>query len=390
MKGEIFLFNSDKSKKKNKDINVQQVVKEIAAQYDNTEIDENSTIIFHDYNDMAVAVYAKKPEKVNNVYISEMIFAISHDYFDEPIIENLAGIGIDPESALMSGAHMLVDGMLGSVISGLNADDSSRIMTQIMGQMHIFRRASEYSTLGAGVSEPNMDDMFSLIEDEIPHYLGTKKAYWLELFASVSKGEYICEARLNNIVYPELTQILYKYAKSWKTKDDFHSEKQTFLFVQEEATYMPCDITKERVANLVLQSIELFKQVHDADTRNRALNTVKMLAKDDTLAFEMCVFLPEIYTQKVLSLKESDGLVAVKGEKKYPICKSQLRTYGYIEDIVEKYLHKNHPTKEDNMKIMALSSKMKSVTEAVQNGAKLEDLIIPPMAFFIDDNYEVR
>ena len=378
------MFNENKKNKISP--YVSRVLQEIQNQTTGGKIDKNA-VIFPEYSNMAVAVAVKAPEKINGMYMSEMIFAISHDYFDEPIIENLAGIGIDEENSLTAGASMFVDGMLESVFKGLDADSSVQIKSQIMGRFHIFRRVPEYSTMFSGKSEPNMQDMFSLVEDVLPHYLGTKKAYWLKLFASVSKGNLVCEARLNNIVYPELTQILYKYAKSWANKEDFHSEKQTFLFIQEDNTYIPCDITKERVAQLTLQSIELFKQVHDDTTRTQAVNTVKMLAKDETLALEMCTFLPEIYTQKVLGLQESDGLVAIKGEQKYPLCKSQIRTYGYIEDIVEKYLHKEKPSKEDNFRIMALSSKAQSITKAVQDGAKIEDIVIPPMAFFVPDSY---
>lgn len=382
-------IKAEKMKKVTKDPYVSRVLREIAAQTVFGEIDED-TIYFSNY-DLTVKAYVKEPEKVNgNLYISEMIFIVSHEYFDQPIEESLVGIGIDQDQTLASGATSFVECILEAIFNTFEAGDEAQIRNQIMGNMHIYKRVSTYDTFYMGTPEPNSKDMWKIVKEDIPMYLGTKKAYWLKLFASVSGGSIKCEARINNIVYPQLTSKLVKYAESWKNKQQFHSEKQFFLFIQEKNTFVPCDITRERVFDLTFKAIELFKQVNNEDTRNKAVNTIRMLAKDDILALEMCTFLPEIYAQKVMDLKEGDGIVAIVGEKHIPLMRSQLRTYGYIEDAVQRYIFHKKPSKEDNMKIMALSSKMQAIAEAVENGSKLQDLAFPETYFYAGEDYEVR
>lgn len=381
-------IKKEKMAKTTDDPYVSRVLREIAARTVFGEIDGNK-IYFSNYK-LTVQAFIKKPEPMGSMFFCEMLFSVTHEYFDQPMEEGLAGVGINEEAALTAGAQMFVDGILEAVFDAFDADGESQIRNQIMGNMHVFRRTSTHETLCVGAAEPNMKDLWGIVKESIPLYLGTKRAYWLKLFASVSDGKYNCEARLNNIVYPELTQKLYKYVKGWRNKEQFHSEKQFFLFIQEDATYTPCNITREQVFDLTFKAIEIFKQVTDGDTRNKAVNTVRMLAKDENLAFDICTFLPEIYTQKLVNLKESDGIIAVKGEQQIPLVKSQLRVYTYIEDAVSRYIYHKKPTTEECMKIMALSSKMQAISEAVKNGGKIEDLLFPPMMFMINDDYEIR
>ena len=139
-----------------------------------------------------------------------------------------------------------------------------------------------------------------------------------------------------------------------------------------------------------IKTIALLQQVDSEETRKSAVNTVKMMCKDDILALELCTFLPEIYTQIVFNLKESDGLVAVMGENKYPLRKSQLRVYGYIEDAVHRYLHFEKPSKEQNVKVMCLSGKMSALNKLVKDGGIIEDTVFPAFTYFVNDNYVVR
>ena len=396
------MFNKNKSEISEKEVvkektapkltddeNVAAVIKEIIAEtvFGSAEGDE---IIYDNYK-LNIKVMVKKPEENQGMYITELAFAISHPYFDEPIIDNVVGVGRTPQEALVNGASNFAEGTLESVFNSLDCNDDCLVKSEIMGQTHIFRKPASHETQYAGCENKNMQDLWKIVQDAIPHYLGTKKAYWIKLFTACSNDKPVCEVSVNGMVCQQLTQRLFRYVKTWSDKKNYHSEKQFFLLIQQDSTYKECDITKERVVDLTLKSIELLKQVKDDDTRARAVNTIKTLAKDDDLAIEMCSFLPEIYTQLVLGLAESDGIVAVKGENNtIPLMKPQIRTYGYIEDTVKKYIYFEKPSKEDSLRIMCLSSKMQAANQAVTDGKKLEDLIFPPSCYFVSEDYTVR
>lgn len=382
--------NNIKEKKavKTADENTLRVLKEIIARTVFGSI-EGDVIKFSNY-DITVKAIVREPENIGRMFYTDMIFVVNHKFFDQPIEEIVPGVGIDRETALAAGAQIFVDSTLEAVFSAFDADDSAQIRTHIMGELHSFKRAASHETIFIGESEPNTIDMWQIVKEDIPYYMGTKKAYWLSLYTSSSNGKITAEAKLNNIVYQGLTQQLYKYAKGWKNKNGFHSERQFFLFIQDDATYMPCDVTREQVFELTFKGLELLKQVHDVKTRDMAVNTIKMLAKDKNLAWEMCTFLPEIYAQKLFKLKEPDNIVAVMGGKQIPLTKAQLRVYGYIDEAVAKYMFHIKPSKEDSMRIAALSSKMQSITEVMEKGDKVEDMILPPAVFMVSEDYVIR
>ena len=371
------------------DKNVARVIKEIIAEtvFGTAKGDE---ITYDNYN-LKIKVYVKEPEEKSGMYITEAVFIMTHPYFDEPVADNVAGVGRTPEEALVTAASNFTEGTLESIFHSLDCNDDCLIRTEILGHKHIFRKPSTHETQYAGCENKNMKDLWGLVRDAIPHYLGTKKAYWVKLFTACSDENPTCEATINGMTCQQLTQRLFRYVKTWSDKKNYHSEKQFVLIIQQDETYTECEITKERVTDLTLKSIALLKQVKDEDTRNRAVNTIKTLAKDETLAIEMCSFLPEIYTQQVLGLEESDGIAAVRDENHaLALMKTQVRSYGYIEDTVKKYLYYEKPSKEDNLKIMCLSSKMQAASKALEDGKQLKDLIFPPTMYFVNDDYTVR
>lgn len=382
--------NNSAAAEKTIDKNVKTVIDQVLSStvFGSAKGDE----ITYDNFELKVQAVAKEPEQNGQMYMVDIGFLVSHPFFDEPIVENVVGIGHTPDEALATGASSFVDGTLEAIFRSLECkgENGTTIETKLMGKRHVFRKPATHQSQYAGCENTNMQDLWKLIYDIVPMYLGTKKAYWIKLFTACSNNTPTCEITINGIEYRQLTQRLFKYVKTWSDRINFHSEKQFFLLIQDDETYTECDITKERVVDLTLKSIALLKQIEDDDTRTKAVNTIKMLAKDNNLALEMCTFLPEIYTQKVLDIDESDALMAVKGEEKIPLMKSQLRTYGYIEDTVKKYLFFEKPSNEDNLKIMCLSTKMQAVHKAVSDGLKLEDIVLPPTCFFVNEDYEVK
>lgn len=346
-------------------------------------------LVYSKHN-LAVRARVHDAEIINNVHSLQLDFYVTNPYLDEPIVEVISGIGKTKEEAYKNGGANFAESVLIPIIQGLEGSKETIIKSEIMGKTRIFRKSNQNSTMMAGYGNTNMTDLWQLVREDIPLYLGTKKVYWIKLFAACSGNHPICEVRINNIVYPQLTQKLFKYVKSWSDMDKYHSEKQFIVLVQDDKTYEECSFTKEQVMDYTLKSIALFQQVDSAETRNQAVNTIKMLCRDDVLALEICTFLPEIYTQVIFNLKESDGLVAIMGENKYSIRKSQLRVYGYIEDAVYRYIHYEKPSREQNLKVMCLSSKMSALNKLVQGGGKLEDAVFPAMAYYVNDNYVVR
>ena len=346
-------------------------------------------LVYSKFN-LSIVVRVHEIARIRDLYSVQLAFYVRNPYFDEPIVEVVSGIGKTGDEACKNGAIDFAESVLKQVFKALAGNRDAVINSEIMGITRTFRKCAENETLTAGCENTNMVDLWQIVREEMPLYLGTKKVYWVKLFTACSNGKPTCEVRINNIVYPQLTQKLFKYVKTWSDMINYHSEKQFVVLIQDEKTFKECSFTKEQVMQYAIKTIALLQQVDSEETRKSAVNTVKMMCKDDILALELCTFLPEIYTQIVFNLKESDGLVAVMGENKYPLRKSQLRVYGYIEDAVHRYLHFEKPSKEQNVKVMCLSGKMSALNKLVKDGGIIEDTVFPAFTYFVNDNYVVR
>ena len=103
----------------------------------------------------------------------------------------------------------------------------------------------------------------------------------------------------------------------------------------------------------------------------------------------MITFIPEIYCCVVLNTGERDSIIAHDDDTdtNWEMKRSQLRGYGWIDGAVYRYIREKAPSKEDNMKILGISSRFKAAYQAITQGAKLEDLVFGEMMYRIDKDY---
>ena len=109
------------------------------------------------------------------------------------------------------------------------------------------------------------------------------------------------------------------------------------------------------------------------------------------LGIELVSFLPEIVAQQVVQFRDNDTLIPVvdRGKPEFELKKSQVRSFGYISDAVAQYLRKQRPTKDEIYQILALSAKFHALSEAIEKGAKLEDLRMSQLVYFVDSAYHI-
>lgn len=345
------------------------------------------------FSDLNLSVSSKFGDFNENDIVSlcKIMFVVRNPYFDDDLVETVMGIGKTHNECIINGTVEFLENVMKIVVTSLaDKGGDMTINSTLLGKVRKFRMISAHETLSTGCENKNMADMWSLISGEIPKYLGTKKYYWISLFAACSNDKPNCEITINGMNYPELTQALYRYTDTWSDKKEYHMEKQFIFITQDDETFTECTFSREHVIDCTLKAIELLKQVNDNKTRDAAVNTIKAIAKDDTLSYEICTFLPEIYAQNVLGLTETDDIMLVKGEEYTTVKKSQIRSYGYIEDTVRKYLFFEKPSKEDNFKIMRLSSKMKIWSELMNDKKDPSSVIFPAPAILVDDNYVIN
>ena len=324
-----------------------------------------------------------------SVWSVQLLFIAQHPFFDEDLVESVVGVGKTPDDAIRNGAHNICIGVLPFVTAAFGCDCDNWIESDVMGRKYRFRIPCTRGNLHAGGGEAT--DLWELVQEELPKYLGTKRCYWVKLFSACVNGIPNCEARVNGTVYPELTDVLYKDAAKHHDESGYSSDKVFVLLIQDEKTYTPCQFTKQEVGEMTFKALRLFQNIVDEESAQKMKELIVSLAPTYDLGLELLTFTPEAFANQVVQYRDSDKLMPVinRGKPEHVLTKAQVRSYGYIEDAVFQYLHKAKPSEEEIKQILAVSAKFHAISEGLENGAKLEDLRLSPLVYFVRDTYRV-
>ena len=149
--------------------------------------------------------------------------------------------------------------------------------------------------------------------------------------------------------------------------------------------------TAEQVRELTTAAIEKFRAVHDQESHSRAINDIINSAPVESLGWEMAGLIPELYCIMVLRLNENDSIMYFRRESRdgETLRTTQLSSYDPIASAVYSYITQKHPSKEDNLSVLASSSLFKSVHKAILDGAKMEDLRCSDIMYSVCENYKI-
>lgn len=313
----------------------------------------------------------------------QFLFVMWHPFFDEDLVESVAGMGRTKADAVRDGIKGFCDGVLPFVLGALDCTGEHTLRTELQGNEYIFHEPCVIGGLHRGTGEGA--DLWGLVRELIPQYLGTKKAYWIKLLSS-RMGKDICEARINGMVFPELTDVLYKAIADGKSTADGTMDKCFVLLLQDDATCKPCPFTKADAAAVAQQAIAGMLTIEDEESHRAVYEKIQQL--HPTLGGEACAFVPEIYCRIIYNYHTTDSLLPVSlniGE----VRKSQVRSFGYFESAVLDYLRKERPKSDDHVKILRLSAEFGAINQAVQGGSKIEDLRFSPLAYVTPEDYVI-
>ncbi len=348
----------------------------------------DNTVTFPEYG-LTVKLRMGEMTPINSNYTVQMIYILEHEYFEENMTESVAGFGSTPYAAMKMGAESFCTGVLHFILAALKCDGEETVTAKVMNDEQIFRVPCTMGMFHVGERFMSGGDFWHLLKDQIVGYLGKKKAYWIKLYAAWSGDHLTVEARINNTVYPELTEELRKVVRKPAEPIPYGADKQFILLIQKDETYEKAPYTHDQVKDLVYDTIERMKEIDSSESYNAIAGRIYDDCPVKSLAREMIAFIPEIYCCVVLNTGERDGIIALDSNtgKQWEMKRSQLRGYGWIDGAVYRYIREKAPSKEENMKILGISSRFKSAYQAITKGAKLEDLVFSEMMYRIDEDY---
>ena len=344
--------------------------------------------LYYPEHNLRVKLEFGQMKQVKNYFHVQLLFILQHPWFDEDFIESCAGIGTSPDKALTSGvANFCGKNILELVLKSLTLNSTEMITANIMNELHEFF-VPEYRPVQHGGKDSKSTDLWEIIKHKIPEYLGTKRCYWIKLTSAKFQETTTCEVSINNIKYQDLTDLLYQEALK---NPEFRVDNQFLLLIQKEETYTPCPFEKQDVGELAFMALDKMTAITDKTTQQKIFHEIKTLCPDSSIATELIAFLPEIVAQAVLNFRDNDSLIPVinYGKPEFKFKKSQVRSYGYMQDAVEQYLRKMQPSKEELLNIVKISSKFEVLTRALGENVPIQELRMSELVYFVDKNYHI-
>lgn len=327
-------------------------------------------------------------QTVAGAWTAQVLFIAQHDWFDEAMVISIAGTGRSADEALQNAANQYASAYLPAILKAFDGGRQS-IEADIPGNVHRFAIPDSRPVLHTGEGDPV--ELWRLIAAEMPHYIGTKRAYWIEMTASAVNGRADAEVRVNGAVCHRLSDILFEdLTKRSAGAAGYCSDKQLVMLLQHADTVTECPYDKQRVGDLTFRAFRLMQNIRDEKTMRATQRDILALTAVRPLAEELLAFLPEITAQLVVQYRDNDGLIAMPEHgAHFRLNRTQVRSYGYIEDALIQYLRKQQPERREINQVLAASAKFHAVAEAMKKGVKLEDFRVSELAYKVGEDYLV-
>ena len=314
--------------------------------------------------------------------------------WDREIFECSASIGENRKQALSLSEQGFIFGIMSGIKYMMKDEFFKEIKTEFNGSHSWKMYSSDIVAMGDVPETINPSEIWGIIENEIPKYLGNQKISYIKIFAAKNKDDITGECRINDEPIIELGELIAQYISKWNT-ENFGLKKQFFFAVQDDKTYIPYPYTEEQIEKFVLETADMFEKVEAEKDLDDMLQNFGDKIGDYDLAEELMGFIPEICAERAFpNINYPEKVIIYMGEnKKIEINKSQIASYYMIKKAVNHMIDHGHIIKELYHKFIGISSAYNVIFKALEKDkvdlTKEEGAVIST-AYGFSENYRIR
>ena len=336
-----------------------------------------------------IYIYADVISVEHNV--AQIIFQLHHEWLDDAILESVAASGTCIQEAITLACEDFYRHTLRLYQRALRGTGEESVFgfTQLRHYFQVYKNEIH----GIGKREGLMEqDFWDMLKQKLLLRLGNKKAYWVKVFTSKNRSNVLCEVRINGVEDSELSELLLPYAESWDCIGSYHTEKQNFLLIQEERSYEPSDFSREEICQYTKKAIKWYEKCDSKEDHRKLREQLIRLCKDDSLAYEIFSFVPEIYCKYAYPKVEYGTRLFLiqKDQKTRELYQSQLQSCSYIEETVMNHLKKDNVNRSILERVISFSANARAIQKAIENGDAVDELLIPGIGYYARDDYIMR
>ena len=314
--------------------------------------------------------------------------------WDREIFECSASMGENRKQALSLAEQGFIFGIMSGIKYMMKDEFFKEIKTEFNGSHSWKMYSSDIVAMGDVPETINPSEIWGIIENEIPKYLGNQKISYIKVFAAKNKDDITGECRINDEPIKELGELIAQYISKWNT-ENFGLKKQFFFAVQDDKTYIPYPYTEEQIEKFVLETADMFEKVETEKDLDDMLQNFGDKIGDYDLAEELMGFIPEICAERAFpNINYPEKVIIYMGEnKKIEVNKSQITSYYMIKKAVNHMIDHGHIMKELYHKFIGISSAYNVIFKALEKDkvdlTKEEGAVIST-AYGFSENYRIR
>ena len=314
--------------------------------------------------------------------------------WDREIFECSASMGENRKQALSLAEQGFIFGIMSGIKYMMKDEFFKEIKTEFNGSHSWKMYSSDIVAMGDVPETINPSEIWGIIENEIPKYLGNQKISYIKVFAAKNKDDITGECRINDEPIKELGELIAQYISKWNT-ENFGLKKQFFFAVQDDKTYIPYPYTEEQIEKFVLETADMFEKVETEKDLDDMLQNFGDKIGDYDLAEELMGFIPEICAERAFpNINYPEKVIIYMGEnKKIEVNKSQIASYYMIKKAVNHMIDHGHIMKELYHKFIGISSAYNVIFKALEKDkvdlTKEEGAVIST-AYGFSENYRIR
>ena len=314
--------------------------------------------------------------------------------WDREIFECSASMGENRKQALSLAEQGFIFGIMSGIKYMMKDEFFKEIKTEFNGSHSWKMYSSDIVAMGDVPETVNPSEIWKIIENEIPKYLGNQKMSYIKVFAAKNKDDITGECRINDEPIKELSELIVQYISKWNT-ENFGLKKQFFFAVQDDKTYTPYPYTEEQIEKFVLETADMFEKVETEKDLDDMLQNFGEKIGDYDLAEELMGFIPEICAERAFpNINYPEKVIIYMGEdEKTEVNKSQIASYHMIKKAVNHMIDHGHIMKELYHKFISISSAYNVICQALEKDkvdlTKEEGAVIST-AYGFSENYRIR
>lgn len=317
----------------------------------------------------------------------------SPDWKNE-LFEISSALGSDQKIAVGMAQGGFMFGIMETVQAMLN-DVNAREFDSDFNGLHKWKLyIGNVVATGKEVIVDDVKIYWDVLKDEIAKRIGNQDICYIKIYAANGgDGKFVTgECRINNNKIDSLSKIVEDIARTWKNKK-FASHKQFFILKQQEETLKEYSYNNADIYDAVEKSLVLYERVMNDGKEHLYFNVLEEFLGDDVLAQDIYNFIPEALAEfSIEGVRFSESVKFNLRGNIRTFYKSQLATYYPILNAAARILDSG--ALKDPQKVfedlLNSSASVDAIKQALDDGSKLENLILADTIFSVSDDYTVR